>query len=797
MTTLKHRYQLLEKISENQAATIHKGFDKKKERNVIIKIGFPIFYANGSIKKDKKFVVLSRHGYDLHTIHKICGYKFSYKTVLNIGIEILERIEKVHQFNYIYNNFSPHNVLIPLLSDRDQGTLYLIDFRKCRKFDEIPQFQNDIIQAKIDDLECLFFLLCYFTKGQLPWSKPGSSQQDIFRKEARSKMKVQQLQDYFIDMDEDFVKFYKQIKHLERTLRKSSQINDEKRSLQFFAEDSFANPGASTKLDYGKFRTILFEALYKHQSDKPYRFDWFPILTKIQRHNRKQGQQNNINGSVQSGRNRTNSNNMNNSSKPVNKTASLFYQQFASQKQEDGLSMVGGDQSSRSFRSNRPEESKIEPQSPVDPFMYLNSMGGRHALQVPEKRKQSIKMKQQKESDNSVFQQDEQRNLHQNSPQVNMFKRPFDILMPDDVREQLYKDQENEQNQKNFLQVKSIKALKLKRERSKSVKYDEVNDKYVAFVDDIGTISDKIVKKEISNNQESQLYNSPSFSHSDMDQFSVDLASPAIPNCKKDFELGDLIKPTENVHNLEQQSASISQEDNQAGDSSHQEAGEESKEEEKDQSHDISAIYSSDDDKYSSGNGGKQSIHSKNLKQSMRQNSLASNKYKQINRLRLEKILKCSDGEYEECQSATIDKYDADEFDEGITTEDYSVPIMNNKINIKWARRLEEESKSISIRHIGGQNHDRQNHQNNLLNQSNQQLDNSSIFDKNIQPIQRGISNSYKMIKKQQILDQKITFTEQHQQEEVGKLVKKGPQESSFSFQSKLSRMVSKQNINN
>ena len=51
--------------------------------------GFPVFYANGTYKKDKKFLILSRHGYDLHTIHKICGLKFSYKTVLNTGIEIV------------------------------------------------------------------------------------------------------------------------------------------------------------------------------------------------------------------------------------------------------------------------------------------------------------------------------------------------------------------------------------------------------------------------------------------------------------------------------------------------------------------------------------------------------------------------------------------------------------------------------------------------------------------------------------------------------------------------------------
>lgn len=67
---------------------------------------------------------------------------------------------------------------------------------------------------------------------------------------------------------------------MERIHRNTNQNNDEKRSLQYFAEDPFAIT-ASTKIDYGKFRTILFEALYKHQSDKPYRFDWFPVLTKI------------------------------------------------------------------------------------------------------------------------------------------------------------------------------------------------------------------------------------------------------------------------------------------------------------------------------------------------------------------------------------------------------------------------------------------------------------------------------------------------------------------------------------
>lgn len=72
---------------------------------------------------------------------------------------------------------------------------------------------------------------------------------------------------------------------------------DDKRSIRSAVEDPFSS-NMTTKIDYSQFRSILFEALYKHQSDKPYRFDWFPVLTRIQRHNRKYGQASNMNSSL-------------------------------------------------------------------------------------------------------------------------------------------------------------------------------------------------------------------------------------------------------------------------------------------------------------------------------------------------------------------------------------------------------------------------------------------------------------------------------------------------------------------
>ncbi|CDW90757.1 UNKNOWN [Stylonychia lemnae] len=614
-------------------------------------------------------MVLSRHGYDLHTIHKICGFKFTYKTILNIGIEMLDRVEKVHQFCFIYNNFTPHNILIPLLSDIDQGTLYMVDFRKCRKFDESPTFQNEIIQAKLDDLESLFFMLCYLVKGQLPWSKPGQTGQEIFKKEARSKIRVQQLQDYFIDMDEDFIKFFRQLKHLERVY-KNKQQNDDQRSLKYFAEDPFNNNQQLTKIDYSKFRTILFEALYKHQSDKPYRFDWYPVLTKIQRHNRKQGQTNNLNNSVQSAKGRSNSN-----SKPVNKTASLIYQRYASASFKKGNPSQNEDgiESESSYRIQSNSQQNIKPED------HQNS------LQI------------RKMNPNLLYPSEQ-------------FKQLFDGLIPDDIK------QEQMQQQQQFLNVKSSKfkqqtqprSLRLKRERSRSVKYDDENEQYKPLIDNLDDIFSDLDKKQddymrIRTKQEQpHLFHSPSFSQSDMDQFSADIASPALIGEKKSFMLGELLRPATQQNDPDQQSASISRDDNQAGDSSIQEAGEESKEEIVKSQLDFSAIYSSEDDFQLKFEQNK----NKNQKQRKvsqfgdpnRKNkiSLEEEESKSLNFMQqnLQNIINQQDLQYEECNSYTIDQCSIGEFDEGLSQDDCIIPHLETKSNVKWMKRQEESKQS-------------------------------------------------------------------------------------------------------
>ena len=45
--------------------------------------GFPRFMANGTLIEEdatKKYIVISRHGYDLQMLHRVCSHHFTIKT---------------------------------------------------------------------------------------------------------------------------------------------------------------------------------------------------------------------------------------------------------------------------------------------------------------------------------------------------------------------------------------------------------------------------------------------------------------------------------------------------------------------------------------------------------------------------------------------------------------------------------------------------------------------------------------------------------------------------------------------
>ena len=70
-------------------------------------------------------------GPSLEDLFDFCGNKFSIKTVLMIGIQVLNRIEALHNSGYLHRDIKPDNFLIGT-SDK-KSRIYMIDSNDYQK----------------------------------------------------------------------------------------------------------------------------------------------------------------------------------------------------------------------------------------------------------------------------------------------------------------------------------------------------------------------------------------------------------------------------------------------------------------------------------------------------------------------------------------------------------------------------------------------------------------------------------------------------------------------------------------
>lgn len=135
-----------------------------------------------------RMLIMNLMGRSLEDIHEK-RRRFSLKTTLMLGIQMISRLEFVHSCGYVHRDLKPDNFVLGL--NEFKNRIYLIDFGLSSRFltsegshREEQSGKNFVgtaryasarthegfSQSRRDDLEQLVYVLIYLYRGRLPWS---------------------------------------------------------------------------------------------------------------------------------------------------------------------------------------------------------------------------------------------------------------------------------------------------------------------------------------------------------------------------------------------------------------------------------------------------------------------------------------------------------------------------------------------------------------------------------------------------------------------------------------------------
>lgn len=202
------KYKITSKLGEGSFGKIFKGVNVNTNEEIAIKIekstessllkteakiykllentkGVPRLRSYGC-EGNFNYMVMDLLGRSLEEVRVACGGKIGLKSVLAIGIQLLKRIEAIHEEGIIHRDIKPDNFLLKPQSNM----IYIIDFGLARRYKTKKEqhisltdgrkltgtaryasanVHMGLTPSRRDDLESIIYVLLYLLNGKLPW----------------------------------------------------------------------------------------------------------------------------------------------------------------------------------------------------------------------------------------------------------------------------------------------------------------------------------------------------------------------------------------------------------------------------------------------------------------------------------------------------------------------------------------------------------------------------------------------------------------------------------------------------
>ena len=177
---LKHEYSVLEQLNKEE---------KNAMNQIQEPIGIPKVYYFDRLENQYNFLVMDLLGPSIADLFQLKEKSFSLETVLLCAIQMLTRIEFVHEKGFLHRDIKPENFVIGL--NEKSNLIHIIDFGLSKRYKDknsgqhIPYRENrhligtaryasinahlGIEQSRRDDIESIGYMLVYFYLGRLPW----------------------------------------------------------------------------------------------------------------------------------------------------------------------------------------------------------------------------------------------------------------------------------------------------------------------------------------------------------------------------------------------------------------------------------------------------------------------------------------------------------------------------------------------------------------------------------------------------------------------------------------------------